>query len=179
MKKIFYLVIIIFSIFLLTGCQDSATVAVENYLNKYNALDDSVLSDMNSVIDRENLNDENKKIYEDILKKQYSDLKYEITNENYAGDEATISVKITVYDLYSIQDETNNYLVNNQDEFNDENGEYDVQKYLNYKLGKMSEVTKRTDYTIDFYVINSDSGWVVSSLSNSDIEKIHGIYNYE
>ena len=32
---------------------------------------------------------------------------------------------------------------------------------------------------IDFYVVKTSNGWVVNSLSNSDLEKIHGIYNYE
>ena len=43
----------------------------------------------------------------------------------------------------------------------------------------MKETTERVQYTLDFYVVNTSDGWVVSSLSNSDIEKIHGIYDYE
>ena len=37
----------------------------------------------------------------------------------------------------------------------------------------------KVEYTIEFYVVKTSDGWVVSSLSDSDLEKIHGIYNYE
>ena len=43
----------------------------------------------------------------------------------------------------------------------------------------MKETNEKTSYTIDFYVVNTSDGWTVSSLSNSDIEKLHGIYDYE
>ncbi len=43
----------------------------------------------------------------------------------------------------------------------------------------MKKVTETIDYTIDFYVLKTAKGWVVSNPSNSDLEKIHGIYNYE
>ena len=47
------------------------------------------------------------------------------------------------------------------------------------QLDKMKETNEKTSYTIDFYVVNTSDGWTVSSLSNSDIEKLHGIYDYE
>ena len=37
----------------------------------------------------------------------------------------------------------------------------------------------QVDYTIEFYVVKTSDGWTVSDLSKSDLEKIHGIYNYE
>ena len=52
-------------------------------------------------------------------------------------------------------------------------------KFITYKLDKMKETNEKTSYTIDFYVVNTSDGWTVSSLSNSDIEKLHGIYDYE
>ena len=142
-------------------------------------LDDKVLVDMKNVIDKENLNEENSKKYEDILKKQYTDLSYEITNEDYNGDEATITVKVNVYDLYKAQKDATTYLAENPNEFKDEDGKYDAEKFITYKLDKMKETNEKTSYTIDFYVVNTSDGWTVSSLSNSDIEKLHGIYDYE
>ena len=83
MKKIkCLLVLLVISVFL-TGCGKSATDSVKKYLDNYKNLDDKVLVDMKNVIDKENLNEENSKKYEDILKKQYTDLSYEITNEDY------------------------------------------------------------------------------------------------
>ena len=179
MKKIYGLVLTLIITFMLTGCGKSATDSVKKYLDNYKNLDDKVLVDMKNVIDKENLNEENSKKYEDILKKQYTDLSYEIEKEDYNGDEATITVKIDVYDLYKAQKDSTTYLANNPDEFKDSDGKYDSNKFITYKINKMKETTERVQYTIDFYVVNTSDGWIVSSLSNSDIEKIHGIYDYE
>ena len=97
----------------------------------------------------------------------------------YNGDEATITVKVNVYDLYKAQKDATTYLAENPNEFKDEDGKYDAEKFITYKLDKMKETNEKTSYTIDFYVVNTSDGWTVSSLSNSDIEKLHGIYDYE
>lgn len=179
MKKIIRLVLCLVLVLVLGGCRDTASMAVENYLNKYNALDEAVLTDMAQIVDSENLSDSNKETYESIFKKQYTDLTYEVVEEEYDGDEATVKVQITVYDLYKVQRDASEYLANNAEEFNDENGMYDVEKFIEYKLDKMKNTIDKIEYTIDFYVVKTTNGWVVSSLSNSDLEKIHGIYNYE
>ena len=84
-----------------------------------------------------------------------------------------------VYDLYKAQKDATTYLAENPNEFKDEDGKYDAEKFITYKLDKMKETNEKTSYTIDFYVVNTSDGWTVSSLSNSDIEKLHGIYDYE
>ena len=179
MKKVIVLIAIFGSVFLLTGCTKSATMEVKDYLNRYNSLDEEVLKDMENTIDMEGLSDEDRETYSSIFKKQYTDLRYEITDEKYDGDEAVISVKITVYDYYKTQKDVNYYLANNADKFNDENGVYDVAKFIKYRLEQMKMTTDTVDYTIDFYLIKNGRKWQVSPLSNSDLEKIHGIYNYE
>lgn len=179
MKKLFSGLIMLSIILSLGGCVKTAKTAVEDYLAMYTALDEKVLSDMENIVETENLTDENKSVYEAIFKKQYQDLSYEITNEEYSGDEATITAKISVYDLYKAQNDANNYLSLHPDEFNDEKGVYDVQKFFEYKLEQMKNTTDKVEYTIDFYVVKTGNNWVVSSLSNTDLEKIHGIYDYE
>ena len=121
-----------------------------------------------------------KNILRYILRKhQYQDLKYEIVSEKYDGDNATVEAKITVYDLYKVQKDANNYLTNNGDEFK-ENGVYSNDLFMNYKLDKMKKVTDTIDYNIIFNVIKDDKGnYKVNDLSNSDLEKIHGVYNYD
>ena len=134
---------------------------------------------MDDVVNDENLTDSQKEKYRDILKRQYQDLKYEIVNEKYDGDNATVEAKITVYDLYKVQKDANNYLTNNGDEFK-ENGVYSNDLFMNYKLDKMKKVTDTIDYNIKFNVIKDDKGnYKVNDLSNSDLEKIHGVYNYD
>ena len=179
MKKVFSGIIMLMLVLSLSGCTKTARTAVEDYLAMYTSLDEKVLTDMGNVIESENLTDENKGVYESIFKKQYSDLSYEITNEEYSGDEATITAKISVYDLYKAQTDATNYLSSHPEEFNDDQGIYDVQKFFEYKLEQMKNADDKVEYTIDFYVVKNGNDWVVSSLSNTDLEKIHGIYNYE
>jgi len=177
MKKI---LLVIISLILLTGCgSSSARNEVENYLKQYKNLSSDVLVDLESVIDRENLAKEQENTYRDILKKQYKDLSYEIVEEEYDNDLSYVTVKVTVYDLYKVQSDANTYLENNQDEFNNDEGIYNEEKYIDYKLNKMKDTTDRIEYTIVFTVTKEDDKYVVTQPSEDDLLKIHGIYNYE
>ena len=49
----------------------------------------------------------------------------------------------------------------------------------NHLLDEMKKMTDTTTYTIDFNVNKDDDKWVVEQPSQTDLEKIHGIYNYE
>ena len=184
MKKYIKLTLITFLAFLLVGCscmKQTAKGRVEEFLDQYRNLSANVLGDLDEVVDSEtDLNDEQKEKYRDILKKQYSDLNYEIVNETYDGDTALVEVKITVYDLYKVQRDAAEYLNNNSDEFNDENGTYDSSKFMDYKLDEMQKTTDTVEYTINFNLTkDEDDNWQITELSQSDLEKIHGIYNYE
>ncbi len=179
MKKLF---VTLLSCLLLVGCslvEEKASDAVKDYLSQYNNLGDTVITDIATLVDSENLNDDQKKVYESVLKKQYQDLKYEIVNEEYNGDTAEVEVNITVYDLYKAQTDSATYLSNNLSEFNGENGSYDNEKYLDYKLEQMKKITDTVEYTIEFKVTKVDDKWTVEQPSTDDLEKIHGIYNYD
>ena len=179
MKKVLSVILGVLFILSLSGCGDTAKKAVENYLDGYTSLSDNVTQDMMNVVKDEDINDDQRGVYQDIFKKQYQDLTYTIDKEEYDGDEATITVTIKVYDLYKAQKNARTYLADNQDEFNDEDGMYDVSKFMDYKLEQMKNMVDKVEYTIEFYVVKTSDGWVVSSLSDTDLEKIHGIYNYE
>lgn len=178
MKKTIKYLLISILLFSLTGCKDSASMAVEKYLAKYNSLDNDVMMDAQRIIDGENISEENKKIYKEVFEKQYSDFTYSIVEEEYDGGEATVDAKITVYDLYKAQKQATDYLANHPEEFSTDDM-YDAEKFIKYKLDKMKMTTDTVTYTIEFYVVKSSTGWVVSSLSTTDLEKIHGIYDYE
>ena len=68
MKKI---LLTIMSIFLLSACSlsNNPSSKVEAYLNQYNNLSDNVKLDLESKVASENLSDENKKVYKDLLTK--------------------------------------------------------------------------------------------------------------
>lgn len=178
MKKI---LIVLVSCLLMVGCsltEQKASDAVKDYLNQYNNLSDTVITDIATLVDSENLNDDQKKVYEGVLQKQYQDLSYEIVNEEYDGDKAEVEVTITVYDLYKAQNDAATYLANNLEEFNGDNGSYDNEKYMDYKLEQMKKTTDTVEYTIDFNLTKEDDKWRVEQPSTEDLEKIHGIYNY-
>lgn len=177
MKK---LLLVLLVMIILTGCGgNTAKGAVDGYLKKYRNLDSEVLLDLERVVEKENLSDKEEDKYRDVLKKQYKDLSYEILEEEYNDDISYITVKISVYDLYKAQNDASVYLSNNPEEFYNENGEYDVNKYLDYKLDKMKDMTDRIEYTIEFTVTKEEDKYKVEQPNEETLEKIHGIYNYE
>lgn len=79
-----------------------------------------------------------------------------------------------------MQNDASEYLANNQDKFLDELGEFDNNLFLDYKLDQMKKTTDTVEYTINFDVVkNEDGNWEVLTLNQFDLEKIHGIYNYD
>ncbi len=179
MKKLLSL---IFILIILSGCgNNTAKGAVESYLKKYKTLDSEVLVDLENVVEKENLSEDAKDKYRDVLKKQYKDLAYEILDEKYEGDISYVTVKIKVYDLYQAQVDAKNYLDNNPGEFI-KDGVYDEEKYTLYKLDKMQDTTNKIEYTITFTVSkdkDDDNKYLIVQPTESDLLKIHGIYNYE
>ena len=181
MKKMLILFIMSFA---LVGCNigpaNTPSKAVEEYLERYVSNDDAIMNELDEyVINNQELSDNQKKTYKEILKKQYSDMKYEITNEQYDGDNAIVVVKITVYDLYKVQKESDEYLSNNADKFKNEEGTYDSSKYTDYKLQQMKSTSETIDYTLDISVIKINNIWEVTQLSHDSLQKIHGVYNYQ
>lgn len=110
MKKILLFVVLLLS---LSACSlsNTPTGKVEAYLNQYNSLTDNVKVDMESKVTSENLSSDNADIYRNVLTRQYQDMKYEVKDEKIDGENATVTVKVTVYDLYKIDRDAYNYLM--------------------------------------------------------------------
>ena len=181
MKRFIYVILILCWGFFLTGCMGNKTAqeAVSDYLEMYVTLDSKVIDQLNEFVDNEDLTEEQKVVYKDILRKQYSTMTYTILDETYDGETAYVKTKIQVRDLYKVQKESLNYFNNHKNEFNDENGVYDKSLFLDYKLGEMKNADEMNSYEIEFKVVKDGSNYEVTQLSNEDLEKIHGIYNYE
>ena len=177
MKKI--LSILLMS-FILIGCgmSNTPTKKVEEFLTKYQELSDDVLSDLELSAESENLSSSNKVTYMDAMKRNYQNLKYEIADEKVNGDEATVVVKITVFDLHKSMKESNDYLIDNSEEF-ETNGVYDQNKYRTYEINEMLKTKYTVDYTIDFFLEKEDDEWNIIEPSKTVKEKLHGTYNYE
>lgn len=177
MKKLLLSILMI----LLCACSINSTAkkTIEDYLNGYKYLSNEVLQDLDKVANEEKLTDEQKNNYKEALKRQYQSLNYEILKESYNGDDAIVTTKVEVYDLYQAQQQASEYLKKNLTKFNNEKGVYDNNLYLDYKINLMKTTNERVSYVIDFNLVRENGNWVLKEISSSDLEKIHGIYNYE
>lgn len=181
MKKILIYLSLVIIIFLTVGCQmdNTPTKKVETYLNNYKSLDETVLTQLDTVVNADVLMSATQKTsYKDILKKQYEDLTYTIKDETINGDTATVKVEVEVYDFYKLTKESDNYYTTNPNEFKDDAGNITESKYIDYKLNKMKDYKERVTYTIDFYLKKVDKTWVLEDISEDVRQKIHGLYAY-
>lgn len=182
MKKIFSKILVVtFIIFLFTGCScamndHTPEEAVETFFEKYRAKDDNVLEQLKNTIMNEDITDEQKEEYQKLMEKQYNQLAYVIKNTKKENDSATVTVEITVLDYRSAINKAEEELKNNPEKFNNDEGNFSEEKYMDYKIEKMKDVTETTTHEIDL-ILNKDAGmWKVEDLSSDDIMKIHGLY---
>ena len=182
MKK--FLTFLTFAL-ILTGCSigtnmdNTPTKKVETYLNNYQTLDSNVLANLDAIVENEEMFDEDQKVsYRDILKKHYQDLTYTIKEETINGDKATVEAEIEVTDYTKALKEAESYRETNESEFLDDNDEFDENKFNTYKLDLIRESEERVKYTIYFTLTKKDDEWVLEELTESEEEKILGIYEY-
>lgn len=181
MKKLFGLLAFVL---LVAGCDlsvmtNTPTKQVEVFLNKYQALDNEVLSDLDSVVAvSEDFNSEQRDAYKDIMKKHYQNLKYNIKDEKVDGDIATVTVEIEVTDYSQVMTEANVYLEQNPTQFNGTDGTYDANKFVDYRLDKLIDVKKTVKYTLDLTLNKIDDKWQLNGLTSTDQNKINGMYIY-
>ncbi len=179
MKKI---LLSLLTIFLLVGCtnnlNNTPTKKVEQYLDKYQKLDDSVIEDLNNTLNSDtSITNETKDEYLNLFKNQYKNLKYEIKDETINGDIATVETEITVINYANVINETEAYRTSNENKFKDENGNYDEKEYSKYRLEKLKDAKEKITYTLYLTVNKQDNKWVLNQLSNEDLSKINGLYN--
>ncbi len=179
MKKF---ILVIITLLLVVGCDsvmNNPTKRVETFLNKYQIMDEEVLSQLDDTLNNDNtLNDNQKDEYRDLMKKQYQNLTYTIKDEEVDGDNATVKVEIEVYDFNKAMMDADNYLVEHQDEFLDGDDNVDNEKFMNYKIEQMKNTNDKVKYTIEFTLTKKDNNWKLDDVDEATRQKIHGIYNY-
>lgn len=176
MKKILVLLI---SVFLITGCNDmmnTPTRRVEEYLGKYQILDSSVLTELDNVVDNSDYSDDYKEEYKELMIKQYQNLSYKIKNEQTDGDAANVIVELEVFDYNNALTEAEDYIDEHPSEFESDDNETSEEKIDHYKINTMKEVTDKASYTINFSLVKDNKKWVLEKITDSDLEKIHGLY---
>jgi len=137
-----------------------------------------VTSSMEELLKQENLLDEQDELYRLIMKKQYVDLEYKIISETYNGDNARITVELTVYDYEHSRIEAEKERNEKKNEYLNSDGTWNKEKYVNLQLRYMKEETGRVKYTVNFYVNLKDEKWILENPEHEVIEKIHGLYCY-
>lgn len=179
MKKIIALSILAI---LMCGCSftkdldNTPTKKVEALLNRYQTLDNSVLDDLNDVVNGDLSFDEGQReTYKDIIKSNYQKMTYEIKNAEEDGEEAVVTAEIEVINYTTILTDIKNYLKEFPEEF-EENGKYSESKYNDYRLEQLKNAKEKVKYTVDFTLTKVDGQWIVDDLSNEIRDKINGIY---
>ena len=176
MKKVLALLVIFI---FLTGCNDmmnTPTKRVEEYLGKYQILDSSVLTELDEVVDNSDYSEKYKEEYKELMIKQYQNLSYKIKNEQTNGDTANVIVEIEVFDYNNALSEADDYIDEHESEFVDDEDETRKEKIDHYKINAMKEVTDKASYTINFSLVKDNKKWVLEKINDSDLEKIHGLY---
>ncbi|MCH5167706.1 MAG: hypothetical protein J1F35_07470 [Erysipelotrichales bacterium] len=179
MKKIFALLIV--SLLLVSGCAllgSTPKDEVAKFLNNYKKNSENVTKELDEYLDTQDLEEDTLKDYRELYLKQYSNLKYEIKNEKIDGDTALVEVQITVYDYYKTDKMAGDYFTTNQSDFVDDDGDIDFSKYFEYKIKKLLDTTDTVDYTLTLNLKKENDKWEVEPLTNDELMKLHGTYEY-
>lgn len=179
MKKYIYLLIVVI---IISGCyfKKDIDVKIDDFFKKYQNLSSDVLDDLEFNSEKGILStNEEKQMYIEAMKMQYSSIKYEIINENIKDNTADISIKIIVFDFYKAQKEANDYIAKNPETFISSNGNLDEEKIMLFRLRNMLETYERIEHVITLHLDKKDDEWTIKPLDKTTLEKIHGTYNYE
>lgn len=179
MKKIFLFLI---SILFLTGCTvfgtaTSPTRAIETFFGKYQALDKDVVAQLESVVSTQDIAIAEQDRYKDLMKKQYQNLTYTIKDNTIDGDSAIVTTEIEVYDFNKKQADIDSYVNTHKSDFTDTTGAISNEKYTTYKLDELEKVNDRVKYTLDLKLTKIDDKWIMDTLTDTDMQKIHGVYS--
>lgn len=161
MKKKILIISFLFISFLV-GCElsNNPTSKVEEYLSKYQMLDKDINISYTELADETELDNDTKNRYEELIKKQYRNLSYEVKEETIDGETATVTVQIKVVDYQKVLDK-----------YKKENEEYH-----NQVLAELENATEKATYTIPFLVKKDKRGnWEMEPLSTLERQKLLGI----
>lgn len=162
MKKIILMVI---GICMLVGCSlgNTPTARVEDFLSKYQMLDEKIVIDYTDLVDDVGVDQDVKTRYEEVIKDQYRNMSYEVKEEEIDGDEAEVTVQIEVMDYKTILDKY-------------DSSDYSRDEYHDKVLDELEDAKEKITYTIEFTLSkDSDDNWVVNELTTEDKEKLLGI----
>lgn len=178
MKKI---LLLITAVLIFTGCSCSLDdtnpeEAIDTFFEKYRNRDEEVISQLIDTITNEELLDNQKDDYKSLMEKQYDQFAYVVQDIEINGNNAAATVELTVLDYKSAILKVEEELKNNPEKFNDESGNFSSEKYMDYKIEEMTNITNTTTHTIEITLAKEAGMWKVEQLSNEEISKLHGLY---
>jgi len=177
MKKNLIIVLLFFCFIIGCSKKNNALDEVSKYLNSFINLDKDIIKQIDDTIDNDsNICSECKKVYKEILKRQYSTLKYNVISEQYDDNYAVIKVAIDVIDLKKAESQAQNELIPALDEYYDSSGTLNKDLYYKRKYELMLKSNDRAYYEIDFFLEKKNGQWQIKDVTDEDLEKIHGIY---
>ena len=200
MKNIVKIIFVGMLLLLVAGCgnnMSTPTNKVEEFLGKYQSMDEDVLVQLDQVIAKDDtMNDDQKDKYKALMEKQYQNLSYKIENEDLEGDSATVDVEIEVLDYATTVSKAQEYYNDHKDEIEEKYKEKkedndnvvedavddtlqaaeESAAYINYKLEELDTANETVTYTITFYLTKEDGSWVLQDISDLDRKKLHGLY---
>lgn len=176
MKKLILPILVIF----LSACSlnqvSTPKQKVISFLDKYKTEHTNVMEQLEEIIDTSFNKDDYKTRYKELMTNQYKNLSYKITDEKIEDNTAVVEAEVKVVDYGSAIADADRYLQENPDEFKKDD-KVDEDKFQDYKLKQMEKVSDTTKYKIEFTLTkNNDNEWEIDPLSDTDLEKLHGIY---
>lgn len=146
------------------------TLMVNQYKNMEYEIKDEIIEDDNAVVEVEiTVYD-----YASAIKNSNTYLNEHLDEFKREAKETVNEIGEKVEEAADKVKEEINEATNNTD--NTTNSDYDETKFMDYKLSLMEKVTDTVKYTIEFTLTKTNGEWQLDALSNSDIEKLHGIY---
>ncbi len=165
MKKIIIPILVFLFLVGCTATKATPKSAVEDMLKKYQSKDDIVMRQLDDVINSDSTyNDNLKSEYKKAIERQYTDLTYDIKDDEINGDNATVTVEIEVYDYSNTNSIDPTLDKEEQDEYN-----------LSV-IKSMQKTKERIKYTLDLTVTKDGDEWKVDNLTDTERKKIHGLY---
>lgn len=164
MKKLLIFIIVIM---LFSGCDiaNTPTSKVEDYLGRYQRLDNNVSLSYTQLLGSNDVNKDDRDRYQKLVEKQFRNLSYEVKEEVIDGNVAYVTVQVKVCNYSDVLDK---YDVIDYD---------DIDEYHDEVIKGLEKQKEKIVYTITFELeLNKKDEWKVSELSLEDKDKLLGIY---
>ena len=152
MRKFFWVLLLL----LFGGCNlsNNPNSVVEDYLGRYQMLDDSIDIDYRDLVGDVNINNSDIDVFNYYIKKQYRNMSYDIKETSIDGDKAKVTVEVEVYNYKDA--------INNSD--------------YNAILTSLTSVKDKVVYTVNFNLRYRDDKWEIGNISKEVKSKLLGIY---